>query len=276
MDLQGIGAIASAVIAGVGIPAAVVVGKWNTTAAVRNAEATAAAGREQAEAAYRAALDAARSQAQAQRDQWRYARRSDAWVAFLHAVDDFVRVTTTLYKVSSDRRKDVLAEAVAVTGKAYAAVQIEGPSFLITYADDVHRRCAFLEDAALDWANFQYAAEVFGNLSTGAEHDEARNEVTERVMASSVAVELGSWGTQPESARRHLRPRLEYEMRCCGVLDDQQMTELLDILDWMRVWGADGRETHTRHAIALDRERDQLIGAVREYFDDGRTAEARG
>lgn len=50
MDLAGIGAIASATVAALGIPAAVLIGRWQTKAAVRAAQATTEAVRAQAQA----------------------------------------------------------------------------------------------------------------------------------------------------------------------------------------------------------------------------------
>lgn len=53
MDLQGIGAIAAAAVTAVGIPAALLVGRWQTRAAIRNAEETGRSGIAQAEATYK-------------------------------------------------------------------------------------------------------------------------------------------------------------------------------------------------------------------------------
>ncbi|WP_189764221.1 hypothetical protein [Streptomyces xanthochromogenes] len=85
MDLEGIGAVAAASVAGIGIPAAVLVGRWQMKAALRTADATTRAGQPQAQAAYRAALDAVRAQANATHVQQRRAHRREAYASFLLA-----------------------------------------------------------------------------------------------------------------------------------------------------------------------------------------------
>ncbi|MFE5028081.1 hypothetical protein ACFRAO_33420 [Streptomyces sp. NPDC056656] len=86
MDLEGIGAIAAAAVAALGVPAAVLVGRWQMRAALRAAEETGRAGIAQAESTYRAALDAVRTEADAAHQQWRRGIRRDAYAGFLLAM----------------------------------------------------------------------------------------------------------------------------------------------------------------------------------------------
>jgi hypothetical protein len=84
VDLQGIGAIAAAVIAAIGIPSALIIGRWQMRAALRTAEETGRAELAQAESSYRAALDAGRAQAQDTHSRRRSVRR-DAYTSLLIA-----------------------------------------------------------------------------------------------------------------------------------------------------------------------------------------------
>ncbi|MFF4567158.1 hypothetical protein [Streptomyces sp. NPDC001435] len=81
MDLQGIGAISASAVAALGIPIAVMVGRWQ----MRGASESARAGVAQAEATYRAALDAVRAETSATYVQWRRSTQREAYVAFLLA-----------------------------------------------------------------------------------------------------------------------------------------------------------------------------------------------
>ncbi|MFE9701762.1 MULTISPECIES: hypothetical protein [unclassified Streptomyces] len=86
MDLQGIGALAAAAVACVGIPTTLVLGRWQLRGALRGAEETARAGLAQADASYRASLDGVRAQGQNEHQQWRRGVQRDAYAAFLQAV----------------------------------------------------------------------------------------------------------------------------------------------------------------------------------------------
>ncbi|MEV5673633.1 hypothetical protein AB0L28_33305 [Streptomyces sp. NPDC052503] len=86
MDLQGIGAMAAAAVAVVGIPTTLILGRWQLRGALRGAEETARAGMAQADASYRSALDAVRAQGQNDHLQWRRGVQRDAYAAFLQSV----------------------------------------------------------------------------------------------------------------------------------------------------------------------------------------------
>ncbi|MFF0630572.1 hypothetical protein [Streptomyces sp. NPDC004296] len=147
MDLQGLGAIAAAGVAAVGVPAALLVGRWQMKAAVRTAEetgragiaqaeATARAGIQQAEATYKAALDAVRAEASAAQTQWRREARREAYATFVLAVHQFVTASERLFAESRGAPgEERMAELRAASSEAEQAmltaaviVELEGPS----------------------------------------------------------------------------------------------------------------------------------------------------
>lgn len=106
MDVAGISAIAAASAAAIGVPAALLVGRWQLKGALAQAEQTgiagvaaaqeaARAGIAQAESSYRAALDAVQAQANSTREQWVRGVQRDAYAAFL--------VATSQVRDASDR-----------------------------------------------------------------------------------------------------------------------------------------------------------------------------
>ncbi|WP_405906190.1 hypothetical protein OG742_10275 [Streptomyces sp. NBC_00828] len=86
MDLQGIGSVAAAAIALIGVSSTMVMGRWQLRAGLRAADATARAGLAQADASYSAALDAVRAQGQIEHVQWRRGIQREAYASFLQAV----------------------------------------------------------------------------------------------------------------------------------------------------------------------------------------------
>lgn len=146
MDLQGIGALAAAGVAAVGIPAALIVGRWQLRAALRSAEATSQAGIAQAEATYRAALDQAKAQNTASYQQWRRNIRRDAWSKFLLVIEDAVDAAErALTGQSTDLvtpRRDV--------GAAFVVLELEGPPSIVAAAELLVQRCRELLRHAAD------------------------------------------------------------------------------------------------------------------------------
>ncbi|MEU0345159.1 hypothetical protein ABZ092_41095 [Streptomyces bobili] len=114
MDLEGIGALSAAVVALIGIPASMLIGRWQTKAALRGAEATSEAGLAQAESAYRSALDAVRAEANAAHLQWRRGIQREAYASFLLAAN---RVKELGERFVMDNEEDLSAESIRV-GKA--------------------------------------------------------------------------------------------------------------------------------------------------------------
>lgn len=141
MDLAGIGAIAAAGVAAVGIPAALLVGRWQLKGQLKGAEATqeasvraaeeaARVGVAQAEATYRAALDAVRATAAANHGQWRRTVRRDAYVQLVLAATEVERLslpenesaTTTEAVKAAEAAVD---EALHRVDTAYYVVRLE-------------------------------------------------------------------------------------------------------------------------------------------------------
>jgi len=156
MDLQGVGAIASALVTFIGIPAAVLVGRAQTKAAVQaarlgaeagraQAQAAAQAGIAQAEATYRAALDASRDQARAEYRQWRHTMRREAWAQFATAVHEITTAAAELVsKAGPDEDHGGLKSACMAASRsvafAYSVVGLEGPAQVAEVAGRVRER----------------------------------------------------------------------------------------------------------------------------------------
>ncbi|MBP2343939.1 hypothetical protein JOF58_002799 [Streptomyces cinnamonensis] len=149
MDFEGIAALAAAVMAGVAIPASMLVGRWQMKAALRTAEATSEAGLAQADSAYRAALDAVRAEANAAHLQWRRGIQRDAYASFLLAAnrvqelgERFVRDNESDLTPETIRAgKDGLDDALVSLKAAQTVIELEGP-------DDVAAPAAGMTDAA--------------------------------------------------------------------------------------------------------------------------------
>lgn len=149
MDLEGIGALSAAAVALIGIPASMLIGRWQTKAALRTAEATSETGLAQAESAYRAALDAVRAEANAAHQQWRRGIQREAYASFLLAAN---RVTELGERFVMDNGEDLSVEtirvgkaaiddALATLKAAQTIVELEGP-------DDVAGPAAGMTNAA--------------------------------------------------------------------------------------------------------------------------------
>ncbi|MFJ7181939.1 hypothetical protein ACIQXA_37585 [Streptomyces massasporeus] len=163
MDLQGIGAIAAAVVAAVGIPAALLVGRWQMRAAMRAAEEAGRAGIAQAEATYRAALDAVRAEAGNAHDQWRRSLRRDAYSELLLAVHRVRTAALLLTSGSSDERRARIASGTLTTQRAalreaedsltaaWLVVTLEGPRQAAVAAEGLVNACqAFSKTHKID------------------------------------------------------------------------------------------------------------------------------
>ncbi|MER6202845.1 hypothetical protein ABT234_36425 [Streptomyces sp. NPDC001586] len=149
MDLEGIGALSAAVVASIGIPTTMLIGRWQMKAGLRTAEATSKAGLAQAESTYRAALDAVRAQANAAHLQWRRGIQRDAYASFLLAAN---RVQELGERFVANNEEEISAEtiragkadiydALANLKAAQTVIELEGP-------DDVAAPAAGMTDAA--------------------------------------------------------------------------------------------------------------------------------
>ncbi|MET4924239.1 hypothetical protein P3L51_18070 [Streptomyces sp. PSRA5] len=133
MDLERIGALATAAIAAVGIPTTLVLGRWQLRGALRGAEETARAGLAQADASYRAALDAVRAQGQNDHLQWRRGIQRDAYATFLQSVLSYTDTARNNFGGSISRldetRNHITALKALETDMSHRAwvVRLEGP-----------------------------------------------------------------------------------------------------------------------------------------------------
>ncbi|MFF3344037.1 hypothetical protein [Streptomyces sp. NPDC002779] len=135
MDLEVIGALSAAGVALVGIPATVLIGRWQMKAALRTAEATSEAGMAQADSAYRAALDAVRAETYANRMQWRRGIQREAYVSFLLSVHRVAEVSERFAMENSEvlplenirSGKTAIDDALAALKAAQTIVELEGP-----------------------------------------------------------------------------------------------------------------------------------------------------
>lgn len=133
MNLEGIGALAAAAVAAVGIPTTIVLGRWQLRGALRGAEETARAGLAQADASYRSALDAVRAQGQNDHLQWRRSVQRDAYAAFLQSVLTYTDTAHNSFssgRISlEETRNRFAALKVLETDMSHRAwvVRLEGP-----------------------------------------------------------------------------------------------------------------------------------------------------
>ncbi|MFD9485913.1 hypothetical protein ACFWBX_18380 [Streptomyces sp. NPDC059991] len=135
MDLEGVGALSAAAVALIGIPASVLIGRWQLRATLRTAEATSEAGLAQAASAYRAALDAVRAEANAAHLQWRRSIQREAYASFLLAAnrvrdlgERFAMENTEALSAESIRSgKSSLEDTLAALKEAQTIIELEGP-----------------------------------------------------------------------------------------------------------------------------------------------------
>jgi hypothetical protein len=155
MDLEGIGALSAAGVALIGIPATVLIGRWQMKAALRTAEATGEAGLAQAEASYRAALDAVRAETHAAHMQWRRGIQREAYASFLLAAHRVVEVgerfvednAQELPRESIRAGKVAIDDALSALKAAQTIIELEGP-------DEVAAPAAGMTNAAKSMATY--------------------------------------------------------------------------------------------------------------------------
>jgi hypothetical protein len=151
MDLQGIGAIAAAAVAAFSVSAALLVGRWQTGAALRAADATLRT----ADATYRAAIDAVQTQVAASHHQWRHQIQRDGYAAFLLAAKEVATASERLIPTDSislsghQRAREDATIACSKLASAYEIVELEGPL-------DVAQAAATLNDCTLKVMHARY------------------------------------------------------------------------------------------------------------------------
>ncbi|MGW3565137.1 hypothetical protein ACWDSL_14800 [Streptomyces sp. NPDC000941] len=167
MNLEGVGAIAAAAVAAVGIPSALIVGRWQMRAALRTAEETGRAGLAQAESNYRsglaqaestysAALDAVRAEATNAQMQWRRGVQREAFVSYLLAARHVTEIAkkmnhTYVYDEvpisETTSLRTELSDARIALRSASLIVSLEAPTSLRTTADRISYWVGELADA---------------------------------------------------------------------------------------------------------------------------------
>ncbi|WP_326843322.1 hypothetical protein OHB33_29160 [Streptomyces sp. NBC_01558] len=187
MDLEGVGALSAAAVAALGVPAAVVVGRWQMRGALRAADETGRAGAAQAAATYRAALDAVHGEADAARLQWRRGIRRDAYAAFLLAMTRCVQAAEALplRRETPEVLNNAEGELVRTKNDLSAAlwvVRLEGPNDVAGFADRVSSLTYEVAGALARKAEFHRAASSLYHLSlsnpVAAELDAALTSLT--------------------------------------------------------------------------------------------------
>ncbi|WP_326809831.1 hypothetical protein OIE62_39655 [Streptomyces scopuliridis] len=176
MDLQGIGAIAAAVVAAIAVPAALLAGRWQMRAALRTAEETGRTGIAQAEATYRAALDTVRAEASVTHLQWRRGVRREAYTSFLLASQ---RVTEAAQRLRNecfdlptadmDTLRDELRGAARALREAALIVSLEGPDNIADIANRIREGTYNVADALSHEADLH---EAWGSLERACQDEE--------------------------------------------------------------------------------------------------------
>ncbi|MGW7242203.1 hypothetical protein [Streptomyces sp. NPDC054804] len=245
MDLQGIGAVSAAAVALIGIPASVLIGRWQMKAALRTAEATHEAGLAQARSAYRAALDAVRAEANAAHVQWRRGIQREAYASFLLAAN---RVKELGERFVMDNGGDLSAESIRA-GKAaiddalttlkaaQTIIELEGP-------DDVAAPAAGMTDAAETMA-YHFAKQAIYERAWG-KLGRIMNDQSQSVRAPAVELmqalaDLGRLRSTSSSGPDELgmtdTPETRAAVRSCqaarsmlspDALDDEEFEALLE------------------------------------------------
>lgn len=293
MDLQGLGAVASALVAFIGIPAAVLVGRAQTRAAVRAAElgaetgqaqarAAAEAGIAQAEATYRAALDATRDQARAEYRQWRHTLRREAWAAFASSVHEATTAASDLVTRAEPHEDfETLKNACMAASRAlqfsYSVVELEGPVHVAELAarvregtDAVLLRAA--QAARVERANGVLRAIENGQGPGGTDLDDAtaaRDALHDLRMAARAQAEGGSYPISAAGARStavaEAQARALTNLARCGVVGRRATSLINDARQ--RLAPDHRRDTFYEARTALERSHAAWIESARSYLD---------
>ncbi|WP_371632980.1 hypothetical protein OG693_18020 [Streptomyces sp. NBC_01259] len=155
MDLQGVGALAAASVALLSVPGTLLVGRWQTKAALQTAQA----GMRQANATYRAALDSVRAQGLNDHEQWRRGIRRDAYAALLQAVLNYKEHASSVFSqgaTDAHQAPDVIAASKPLAADMThrnLVVRLEGPDEVSSAAQAVVDAVEGLMQVCRNWAN---------------------------------------------------------------------------------------------------------------------------
>jgi hypothetical protein len=200
MDLEGVGAISAAAVAALGLPAAVVVGRWQMRGALRAAEETGRAGVAQAESTYRAAVDAVRTEADAAHLQWRRGIRCDAYAGFLLAMTGCVQAAEALPRGRLETSQVLstaeggLTQAKHDLSAALWVVKLEGPPAVADAAEGVSALSFELAQALARKAEVHRAGSTLHHLSLS---NPIAAELDAALMALAVTVDETGYNAVP-------------------------------------------------------------------------------
>lgn len=242
MEIEAVGALAAAIVALIGIPSTMLVGRWQMKAALRSAEATYEAGLVQADSTYRAALDAVRADANAAHTQWRHGIQREAYASFLLASHRLVEVGRRFAEendesMSEERIKENKAESSAARAALESAriiIELEGP-------DDVAAPAAVITEAAqsLEFTYYNQAAYNRANgkksqaLASDLPHvrDAASALSTALVELSRISLNFSGGGELNEQEKQArdaaIRSCMQTRSALSEVLDDEEFYALV-------------------------------------------------
>ncbi|MFC9313983.1 hypothetical protein ACFTWR_06410 [Streptomyces nigra] len=271
MNLEGIGAISAAAVAALGVPAAVLVGRWQMRGALRAAEETGRAGLAQAESTYRAALDAVRTEADAAHLQWRRGIRRDAYAGFLLAMTRCVQAAEALplRRLESSEvlsaAEDELTRAKNDLSAALWVVKLEGPSAVAESAGVVSSLTYELAEARARKAEYHRAASTLYHLSLS---NPIAAELDAALMRLSVVVSETGYNGRPGSRQvppQEVTAGVERATELHGQLsDDIRIPEWVALLHEALDYFTDPEALNRQLSSAVE----QFLPACRLALDD--------
>ncbi|MFV2117190.1 hypothetical protein ACE14D_01520 [Streptomyces sp. Act-28] len=275
MDFQGVGAIAAAVVAAVGIPTALVIGRWQMKAAIRAAEESSRAGFAQAEASYRAALDTVRAEAVNAHSQWRRGLRRDAYTALLLAAHQARTAGRLLTEGSVEDRVSrgvftaqgaALAEARIAIQEAALVVTLEGPEQPAIKAEALVHRCQRFIDVHELRAKAEEAGHSIRTARAGLAVDDPLSEFVEATDVVRAQIYVYQDGPAALEAELHVRSSPS-QIRD---LQDVAYAKLMRIPESFRKQGLTYLFASLRHPDLVREERQgtdaQLLEAQKEFL----------
>ncbi|MCX4520527.1 hypothetical protein OG402_23325 [Streptomyces anulatus] len=274
MELADIGAIAAAGVAAVGIPAALLVGRWQlkgqlvaakTTREVslRAAEEAARTGVAQAEATYRAALDTVRATAAANHDQWRRTVRRDAYVQLVLASAKVEQTSlpesdaaTTLDSVGA--AEDAVGQALHQVVLAYYVVRLESPD-LKSKAIKLLKSTQFYAQKKMEWAAYSRARSILDEIEaeTHAILSESRDALTLLHETARALPSEQRGHSEVDFARRHAERALSRVPQ----LSERHIRDLVE----MQIWPPEQPVHRLRAKLATARE--EFVVAAQEHLE---------
>ncbi|MFD0001387.1 hypothetical protein ACFVJ4_03045 [Streptomyces sp. NPDC127178] len=289
MDLQGVGAIAAAVVAAVGVPTALVVGRWQMKAAIHAAEESSRAGFAQAESSYRAALDAVRAEAVNAHSQWRRGLRRDAYAALLLAAHQARTAGRLLTEGSIEDRvsrgvfttqRAALAEARVATQKAALVVALEGPEQPAIKAEALAHSCQRFIDVHGLRAEADEAGHSIRTARAGLAVDDPLSEFVEAMDV--VTAQIYVYPDDPAALEAELQVRSSPSQ--IRDLRDAAFAKLMQIPESLRKQGLTYLFASLRHPDLVREERqgsdaqfledqEELLAAARAVLDGDSTSQ---